>query len=257
MGGSFSSLEEATEWLPSTDSKTHWLRVRRISGCSRNCGVESCRIRSLCLCGNGTEMNTVLPVCPAVCKHRACTHSGHCCHDQCLGGCSEPGNASACVSCRNLLHGHTCVERCPPGYFTFKGWRCVSTAFCQDLHNQCKQKKSNDCHSTSSTTEPASQNAPLDTPSSTSTLCGGCTVLNGSLIIKIRGGNNIAAELEANLGQLEEITGYLTIRRAYALVSLSFLRKLRLIRGETQENYSFYALDNQNLRQLWIGPSTI
>ena len=44
--------------------------------------------------------------------------------------------------------------------------------------------------------------------------------------------DNIAAELEANLGQLEEITGYLTIRRAYALVSLSFLRKLRIIRGE-------------------------
>ncbi|CDQ94734.1 unnamed protein product [Oncorhynchus mykiss] len=82
----------------------------------------------------------------------------------------------------------------------------------------------------------------------------GCTVLNGSLVIKIRGGNNIAAELEANLGQLEEITGNLTIKRAYALVSLSFLRKLRVIRGETPTqdgNYSFYALDNQNLRQLW------
>lgn len=47
--------------------------------------------------------------------------------------------------------------------------------------------------------------------------------------------DNIAAELEANLGQLEEITGNLTIRRAYALVSLSFLRKLRLIRGEAPD----------------------
>lgn len=47
--------------------------------------------------------------------------------------------------------------------------------------------------------------------------------------------DNIAAELEANLGQLEEITGNLTIRRAYALVSLYFLRKLRLIRGEASE----------------------
>uniref|UniRef100_UPI003AABBB57 insulin receptor b n=1 Tax=Centroberyx gerrardi TaxID=166262 RepID=UPI003AABBB57 len=73
------------------------------------------------------------------------------------------------------------------------------------------------------------------------------------MIIKIKGGNNIAAELEANLGQLEEITGYLTIRRAYALVSLSFLRKLRIIRGEQLEGdiHSFFALDNQNLRELW------
>lgn len=37
------------------------------------------------------------------------------------------------------------------------------------------------------------------------------------------------------MGQIEEITGYLTIRRAYALVSLSFLRKLRVIKGEHLE----------------------
>lgn len=53
--------------------------------------------------------------------------------------------------------------------------------------------------------------------------------------------DNIAAELESSLGQLEEIMGYLSIRRAYALVSLSFLRKLRVIRGEAQE--PGYALD--------------
>nr|XP_020140059.1 insulin receptor-like [Microcebus murinus] len=63
----------------------------------------------------------------------------------------------------------------------------------------------------------------------------GCTVVNGSLIINIRGGNNLAAELEANLGLIEEISGYLKIRRSYALVSLSFFRKLHLIRGETLE----------------------
>uniref|UniRef100_A0A3B5A4N8 Tyrosine-protein kinase receptor n=1 Tax=Stegastes partitus TaxID=144197 RepID=A0A3B5A4N8_9TELE len=81
----------------------------------------------------------------------------------------------------------------------------------------------------------------------------GCTVLHGNMIIKIRGGNNIAAELESSLGQLEEITGYLMVRRAYALVSLSFLRKLRIIRGEHLEGdiHAFYALDNQNLRELW------
>uniref|UniRef100_A0A4W4FHM5 Tyrosine-protein kinase receptor n=1 Tax=Electrophorus electricus TaxID=8005 RepID=A0A4W4FHM5_ELEEL len=209
-----------------------------------------------------------------------CVCVNRCCHDQCLGGCSEAGNASACLACRHLLHGGTCVERCPPGYYTFQGWRCVSFDFCQGLHNQCKQAKSNHCHqyvihsgacvpecpsgftivdSTLNCT-PCTGLCPklctgvqtIDSVTAAQALRG-CTVLNGSLLIKIRGGNNIAAELEANLGQLEEITGYLTIRRAYALVSLSFLRKLRLIRGETQEvgNYSFYALDNPNLRQLW------
>uniref|UniRef100_UPI00398F6D62 insulin receptor-like n=1 Tax=Pristiophorus japonicus TaxID=55135 RepID=UPI00398F6D62 len=81
----------------------------------------------------------------------------------------------------------------------------------------------------------------------------GCTVIKGSLIINIRGGTNIAAELEANLGLIEVITGYLKIRSSYALVSLSFFRSLSLIKGETLEpgNYSFYVLDNQNLQQLW------
>uniref|UniRef100_A0AAZ3S6U2 Tyrosine-protein kinase receptor n=1 Tax=Oncorhynchus tshawytscha TaxID=74940 RepID=A0AAZ3S6U2_ONCTS len=221
-------------------------------------------------------------MCPSTCKHRACTQHGHCCHDQCLGGCSEAGNASRCVACQKFQHQDTCVDRCPQGYYTFKGWRCVSLSFCQDLHNQCKNGKGNDCHeyvihngacipecpsgyttinSTRLNCTPCAGLCPkmcsgvkiVDSVTAAQALRG-CTVLNGSLVIKIRGGNNIAAELEANLGQLEEITGNLTIKRAYALVSLSFLRKLRVIRGETPTqdgNYSFYALDNQNLRQLW------
>lgn len=47
--------------------------------------------------------------------------------------------------------------------------------------------------------------------------------------------DNLAAELEANLGLIEEISGFLKIRRSYALVSLSFFRKLRLIQGNTLE----------------------
>uniref|UniRef100_A0A7N5ZXH3 Tyrosine-protein kinase receptor n=1 Tax=Anabas testudineus TaxID=64144 RepID=A0A7N5ZXH3_ANATE len=221
------------------------------------------------------------------CKHGACSLQGQCCHEQCLGGCSEPGNVSSCVACRNLQHGNTCVEKCPPGYYVFRGWRCVSFSFCQELHNQCKQTKKlnqdrdSGCYeyvihngacipecpsgyttvnSTMLTCSPCAGLCPklcvgnktIDSVTSAQALRG-CTVLHGNLIIKIRGGNNIAAELEASLGQLEEITGYLTVRRAYALVSLSFLRKLRIIRGEHLEtdDYAFYALDNQNLRELW------
>uniref|UniRef100_A0A8C2K8M2 Tyrosine-protein kinase receptor n=1 Tax=Cyprinus carpio TaxID=7962 RepID=A0A8C2K8M2_CYPCA len=219
-------------------------------------------------------------ICPSECVHGACTPHKECCHDQCLGGCSVPGNSTKCVACRNFLFGDTCVERCPLGYYTFKGWRCVSFKFCQDLHNKCKGK-SGDCHeyvihngacipecpsgyttmnSTSLTCKPCTGRCPklctgvktVDSVTAAQALRG-CTLLNGSLIIKISKGNNIAAELESSLGQLEEITGSLSIRRAHALVSLSFLRKLRVIRGETleAENYSFYALDNLNLRQLW------
>ncbi|XP_029970306.1 insulin receptor a [Salarias fasciatus] len=224
-------------------------------------------------------------MCPVQCKHRACTKDDQCCHDQCLGGCLKPHSADHCVACRGLQHEASCVERCPKDHFIFKGWRCVSFAFCQDLHNRCKREKerskSPDCHEYvihNGTCIPECPSG-YTTVSATSLSCApceglcpkvcmghnlvdsvtaaqalrGCTILNGSLVINLRGGNNIAAELEASLGQLEEITGYLTVRRSYALVSLSFFRKLRVIGGEEQEigNYSFYALDNQNLRQLW------
>ncbi|CAN9503462.1 unnamed protein product [Ophioblennius macclurei] len=224
-------------------------------------------------------------MCPVQCKHRACTRDDQCCHDQCLGGCLKPHSSNHCVACRGLQHEASCVESCPKDHFVFKGWRCVSFAFCQDLHNRCKREKerskSPECHeyvihngacipecpsgyttvnSSSLTCTPCAGLCPkvcmgLNTVDSVTAAQAlrGCTVLNGSLVINLRGGNNIAAELEASLGQLEEITGYLTVRRSYALVSLSFFRKLRVIRGEEQEigNYSFYALDNQNLRQLW------
>uniref|UniRef100_A0A3Q3LDT3 Tyrosine-protein kinase receptor n=1 Tax=Labrus bergylta TaxID=56723 RepID=A0A3Q3LDT3_9LABR len=213
-------------------------------------------------------------------SHGACSLKGRCCHDQCLGGCSEPGNASSCVACRNLQHMNTCVEKCPPGYYVFRGWRCVSFSFCQQT-KKFNQDRETGCYeyvihngacipecpsgyttinSTTLTCSPCAGLCPklcvgnktIDSVTSAQALRG-CTVLHGNMIIKIRGGNNIAAELEASLGQLEEITGYLTVRRAYALVSLSFLRKLRIIRGEHLEAdvYAFYALDNQNLRELW------
>ncbi|KAK2835511.1 hypothetical protein Q5P01_015995 [Channa striata] len=235
--------------------------------------------------GRCWSQNHCQRMCLDNCKHGACSLQGQCCHDQCLGGCSEPGNASSCVACRNLQHGNTCVEMCPPGYYVFRGWRCVSFSFCQDLHNQCKQTKKLNQDRESSCYEYVIHNGACipECPSGYTTvnsttltcspcaglcpkLCGGnkiidsvtsaqalrgCTVLHGNMIIKIRGGNNIAAELEASLGQIEEITGYLTIRRAYALVSLSFLRKLHIIRGEQLEAdmYAFYALDNQNLME--------
>uniref|UniRef100_A0A3B4XXZ6 Tyrosine-protein kinase receptor n=1 Tax=Seriola lalandi dorsalis TaxID=1841481 RepID=A0A3B4XXZ6_SERLL len=230
--------------------------------------------------GRCWSQNHCQRMCLDNCKHGACSRQGQCCHDQCLGGCSEPGNASSCVACRNLQHGNTCVEKCPPGYYVFRGWRCISFSFCQQT-KKLNQDRESGCYeyvihngacitecpsgyttinSTTLTCSPCAGLCPklcvgnktIDSVTSAQALRG-CTVLHGNMIIKIRGGNNIAAELEASLGQIEEITGFLTVRRAYALVSLSFLRKLRIIRGEHLEadTFALYALDNQNLRELW------
>lgn len=59
--------------------------------------------------------------------------------------------------------------------------------------------------------------------------------------------------MEENLNMIEEITGYLKVVRSDPLVSLSFLKSLRLIRGEFLESnkYAFVVMDNQNLQELW------
>ncbi|KAM9097937.1 insulin receptor isoform X1 [Sarcophilus harrisii] len=247
-------------------------------------GVNSCK--STVINGQFIERcwthNHCQKVCPPSCKWQGCTASGQCCHSECLGNCSEPNDPEKCVACRNFYLDGKCVETCPPNYYHFQDWRCVNFSVCQELHNKCKNSRKPSCpqyvihnnkcipecpsgytmNSTNLHCTPCSGPCPkvcnieadrtIDSVHAAQALRG-CTVINGSLVINIRGGNNIAVELEANLGLIEEITGYLKIRRSYALVSLSFFRKLHLIRGESLEigNYSFYALDNQNLRQLW------
>uniref|UniRef100_A0A3B5KQJ5 Insulin receptor b n=1 Tax=Xiphophorus couchianus TaxID=32473 RepID=A0A3B5KQJ5_9TELE len=123
-------------------------------------------------------------------------------------------------------------------YVSFEPFLCLFRLTCEPCAGPCPKA----CQG----------NKTIDSVTSAQALRG-CTVIEGNMVIKIRGGTNIAAELEASLGQIEVIKGYLSIRRAYALVSLSFLRKLHTIKGEQLEadSYAFYALDNQNLRQLW------
>ncbi|XP_032902872.1 insulin receptor isoform X2 [Amblyraja radiata] len=220
-------------------------------------------------------------VCPSECRRKACTPGGQCCHDQCLGSCKAPGNAAKCVACRHYDYQGRCIPVCPPGTYRFEGWRCVNFSFCQMLRNECKTSKETECSGHVIHNGECMSECPSGyIVNSTSLLCSpctglcpkicsvnlkniesvtaaqdlrGCTVIKGSLVINIRGGINIAVELEANLGLIEIITGYLKIRSSYALVSLSFFRSLRLIKGEIVEpgNYSFYVLDNQNLQQLW------
>ncbi|XP_078526892.1 insulin receptor [Lissotriton helveticus] len=227
-------------------------------------------------------------ICPSECKSHGCTPDNHCCHSQCLGNCYEPNDPKKCVACLNFQYNGECMEKCPPNTYKFEGWRCVPFSYCQDLHNKCKNLRKPDCHqyvihkgeclpecpsgytmnSTNLNCSPCDGLCPkvcnlyqddkvhsvkvIDSVTAAQELQG-CTIINGSLTINIRGGSNIASELEASLGLIEEITGFLMIKRSYALVSLSFFRSLHVIRGETLEfgNYSFYALDNQNLRQLW------
>lgn len=47
---------------------------------------------------------------------------------------------------------------------------------------------------------------------------------------------NIVSELEKNLDMIEEIDGYIRIVRSFPLMSLNFLKNLKVIRGNVLDN---------------------
>lgn len=48
----------------------------------------------------------------------------------------------------------------------------------------------------------------------------------------LRGAGQVVRELEENLGSIEEVTEAVKIVHSYAVMSLNFLKNLRVIRGE-------------------------
>lgn len=88
----------------------------------------------------------------------------------------------------------------------------------------------------------------------------GCSIIEGSLEIQIRSttksvdsSKNIVKELENSLSEIVEIQDYLKIARSFPIISLSFLKKLRVIRGNRLESskYAIFIWDNQNLQELF------
>ncbi|XP_053330986.1 insulin receptor-related protein [Spea bombifrons] len=209
----------------------------------------------------------------------ACTSNGGCCHRECLGGCSRQGDNRACVACLNFYFNGQCLPSCPPETYEYAGWRCVTTEYCASLRkvsenaresskfviykNRCqsecpsgytRNESSIVCHKCEGLCPKVCKVGikPIDSIQTAKELTG-CTYIEGSLILNIRKGINIDAELQESLGLIETITGFLKIKHSFALVSLSFFKNLKLIRGDSMVdgNYTLYVLDNQNLQQLW------
>ncbi|XP_059726871.1 insulin receptor-related protein isoform X2 [Haemorhous mexicanus] len=209
----------------------------------------------------------------------ACTAAGECCHAECLGGCGRPHDRRACVACRHFHFNGHCLPSCPPRTYEYEGWRCVTAEYCASLRKvsdnprdaskfvihqrQClsecpsgytRNESSMFCHKCEGL-------CPKECKVGTKTIdsmqaaqeLGGCTLIEGNLILNIRRGYNLASELQSSLGLIETITGFLKIKHSFALVSLSFFKNLKLIRGDSMVdgNYTLYVLDNQNLQQLW------
>ncbi|KAK0096847.1 hypothetical protein PV326_004167 [Microctonus aethiopoides] len=220
-------------------------------------------------------------VCDKKCGDRACSPSGECCHSSCLGGCSGP-TAQNCTVCREVtVVENQCIKRCPTGTYEFMNRRCIQENECRKMRKplevlgnvrdypykpfnhscviECpagymdeeKDGKAS-CKKCDGPCLKECSGASVDSIATAQKLRG-CTHIKGSLEIQIRGGKNMVKELEDNLNMIEEIDGYLKIVRSFPLISLNFLKSLRVIRGNDLENgkYTLAVLDNQNLQELW------
>ncbi|XP_052740241.1 insulin receptor isoform X1 [Bicyclus anynana] len=229
--------------------------------------------------------------CPAKCSNHACMDDGTCCHHTCLGGCDGP-TARECHVCANFSLGYhenrTCVERCPGNTYELSK-RCVTEHECrttpppqQDgaepdmrapnirayklLHNRCVYFCPNgymevgDRHNSTCQLCPKKGCKQDCTGGKIRSVTSaerfrGCTHVRGSLDISLRttGGGNTMAVMEQALGEIREISGMLRIVRCYPIVSLMFLRNLRVIGGLETDNkgQSLYIFNNPNLELLW------
>ncbi|KAK7822148.1 hypothetical protein U0070_000712 [Myodes glareolus] len=168
--------------------------------------------------------------------------------------CANIPNAESSDSDGFVIHDGECMQECPSGFIRNSTQRedklnCVVSVYSL-FHSMYCIPCEGPCPKVCGDEEKKTKT--IDSVTSAQMLQG-CTILKGNLLINIRRGNNIASELENFMGLIEVVTGYVKIRHSHALVSLSFLKNLRLILGEEQleGNYSFYVLDNQNLQQLW------
>lgn len=209
----------------------------------------------------------------------ACAINGECCHNECLGGCSQPMDSGACVTCRHFFFNGHCLHSCPAKTYEYEGWRCVTPEYCASLRkvsenprdsskfvifqdkclSECpsgftRNESSIFCHKCVGRCPKVCKVGikTIDSIQVAQSLTG-CTYIEGSLILNIRRGYNLASQLQSSLGLIEKITGFLKIKHSFALISLTFFKNLKLIRGDTMVdgNYTLYVLDNQNLQQLW------
>ncbi|XP_055683247.1 insulin receptor-like isoform X2 [Lutzomyia longipalpis] len=185
------------------------------------------------------------------------------CDPKCLGGCRN----GACFICRGITDDDNCVESCePPKLLNTLSVRCVTEAACREerriVHDgkclsECPigfMNVTNKCHRCKDSSCPKTcYGMQIDFIENAEKLRG-CTVINGSLQIKLNTDlADLYEELEENLREIREIRGFLKIYRSSPISSLSFMKKLKVIHGDVLENNQFAlaVYENSNLQKLF------
>ncbi|KAK8757577.1 hypothetical protein V5799_004791 [Amblyomma americanum] len=244
--------------------------------CPEHCPFRDARVGSSRLCWNRERCQKV---CPAACdrNHTTCDNEAgtRCCDPKCLGGCGAGSERelSVCTACLRYTYENSCVNTCPPNTYVFMGRRCVDESYCRRQQVQVENsartfiafngtcmpecppkyiREGHTCRRCSGICPKVCSSFHVDGISSAQKIKG-CTHINGSLIIQIRGGGNIMKELESNLNTIEEIQDFLKVTRSNQLISLNFLKNLRVIHGRAldRKHFALSVMDNQNLQLLW------
>ncbi|XP_037039438.1 insulin-like receptor isoform X2 [Bradysia coprophila] len=237
---------------------------------------------------------TCQKICPDSCGGGACDDNLNCCDKSCLGSCNSDG--TNCTLCKNLSVGRMtalqCVDKCPNGLYQYEDRRCITDVDCWNVTTPftTEQENSNNKNpfipfAGMCTINCPEQHSAIDLDDNSGRrsckpcdgVCKkechgsvieniaeaqnyrGCIIITGTLILQIRqGGKNVVRELELALSNVEEIEGSLKITRSFALVSLSFFRRLKVIQGKRlADSYALAVMDNQNLQNLFDHPVTI
>nr|XP_031833558.1 insulin-like receptor [Nomia melanderi] len=245
--------------------------------CEKHCPLGQTKSERETLCWNQQHCQQI---CDRKCENNACDHTGQCCHPSCMGRCTG-STARDCMVCKDVRTAdNECRDRCPNGTLEFMNYRCITEEKCRRMEKpleaynvkefpykpfngscviECppdymeeEVNGKTSCKKCEGPCQKECSSRMVDSIASAQKLRG-CTRITGSLEIQIRGGKNIVKELEDNLSTIEEINGYLKIVRSFPLISLNFLKKLRLIGGNVDEStkYSLQVMDNQNLQELW------
>nr|CAD7572194.1 unnamed protein product [Timema californicum] len=165
--------------------------------------------------------------------------------DGTLAGPWGPFNGACVQTCPSLkadgnhdrpwwLFNGVCVQACPTGYE--ERYSDDGKKICAPCVGRCPTK----CQGEKITSIQMAQ------------YYRGCTYVQGALSIQVTG-RHIMEELERSLGSIEEVENYIKIARSFPLISLSFLKNLRVVHGREldQSKYAFVVYENQNLVELW------
>ncbi|XP_064650829.1 insulin-like peptide receptor isoform X2 [Lineus longissimus] len=267
-----------------TSSEDHFFAENRNADeCVNVCPRDRCPIRELDekrrICWTSLDCQIA---CPRECPTKFCNTSiltserkSLCCHEQCIGGCYGEGPMK-CVACKNFFYKGRCQPKCPPSTYEFWDRRCIQEQECKEMQKikrpnitrwktfdgkcikNCPVGYTEDdtvqwkCKKCEGPCPKECSGTKIESIATAQRLKG-CTVIKGYLEIQIRGGKNIAKELEENLGLIEVVSGYVRIARSHALISLNFLKSLKVIKGKRKQadKYSLFVVDNQNLQEIW------